>query len=157
VTHRGVANQVVICTGYGKEGTCPDLIRYHPEQTVVFLMAVGRLRELSQQLQRLAGYPSDMPVAIVERAACPNQRTIVGTLETIGDIAEQYQAQAPSTIVVGRVVKVLLDQDQTVITAETSPEARAALATAISAATQQQPSSLFLTESIRNCTAAFVN
>lgn len=158
VTHRGVANQLVICTGYGKEGTCPDLIRYHPEQTVVFLMAVGRLRELSQQLQRMAGYPSDMPVAIIERAACPNQRTLVGTLETIGDIADQHQAQAPSTIVVGRVVNVLLDQDQTVITAESAtPEARAVLATAIHAAVSQPSFYPATTDAMRNSTAAFAN
>merc|ERR1712100_23 len=49
VTHRGVSNQVVMCTGYGREGTSPDLIQYHKEQTIVFLMAVGRLRELSER------------------------------------------------------------------------------------------------------------
>jgi len=59
VTHRGCSNQVVMCTGYGREGTSPDLIQYHKEQTVVFLMAVGRLRELSQRLQTLAHYPAE--------------------------------------------------------------------------------------------------
>jgi len=100
-----------MCTGYGREGTSPDLIRYHKEQTVVFLMAVGRLRELCGRLITLAGYPNDTPVAIIERAGCPNQRTVVGNMETIGDIAEKYNVQAPSTIVVGDVVNVLLDKD----------------------------------------------
>ena len=89
-----------MCTGYGREGTSPDLIQYHKEQTVVFLMAVGRLRELCERLIRLAGYPKDTPVGIIERAGCPNQRTVVGNMETIGDIAEKYNVQAPSTIVV---------------------------------------------------------
>lgn len=111
VTHRGVSNQVVMCTGYGREGTSPDLIKYHKEQTVVFLMAVGRLRELCDRLIRLAGYPKDTPVGIIERAGCPNQRTVVGNMETIGDIAEKYNVQAPSTIVVGDVVNVLLEKD----------------------------------------------
>jgi siroheme synthase len=112
VTHRGVANQVVMCTGYGREGTSPDLIQYHEEQTVVFLMAVGRLRELCHRLITLAGYPSDTPVGIVEQAGCPDQRTVVGTMETIGDIAEKHNVKPPSTIIVGKVVNVLLDTDK---------------------------------------------
>lgn len=112
VTHRGVANQVVMCTGYGRDNTSPDLIRYHPEQTVVFLMAVGRLRQLSQKLIEMAGYPKDTAVGIVERAGCPGQRTVVGTLETIGDVAEECQVKPPSTIVVGEVVRVLLEEDE---------------------------------------------
>eukprot|EP00538_Stauroneis_constricta_P000953 CAMPEP_0119552470 /NCGR_PEP_ID=MMETSP1352-20130426/5456_1 /TAXON_ID=265584 /ORGANISM="Stauroneis constricta, Strain CCMP1120" /LENGTH=301 /DNA_ID=CAMNT_0007598711 /DNA_START=221 /DNA_END=1126 /DNA_ORIENTATION=- len=111
VTHRGVANQVVMCTGYGREGTSPDLIKYHPEQTIVFLMAVGRLKELSERLQRMAGYPADTPVGIIEKAGCPDQRTVVGDLKTIGDIAIQHNVQAPSTIVVGNVVRVLLEEE----------------------------------------------
>lgn len=101
-----------MCTGYGREGTSPDLIQYHKEQTVVFLMAVGRLRELCDRLIRLAGYPKETPVGIIERAGCPNQRTVVGNMETIGDIAEKYNVQAPSTIVVGDVVNVLLQKDE---------------------------------------------
>lgn len=111
VTHRGAANQVVMCTGYGREGTSPDLIQYHEEQTIVFLMAVGRLRELCERLVSMAGYPKNTPVGIVEKAGCPSQRTVVGTMETIADIAEKHHVQAPSTIVVGKVVNVLLDKD----------------------------------------------
>mmetsp|Transcript_11996 Transcript_11996/g.33195 ORF Transcript_11996/g.33195 Transcript_11996/m.33195 type:complete len:376 (-) Transcript_11996:991-2118(-) len=112
VTHRGCSNQVVMCTGYGREGTSPDLIQYHKEQTVVFLMAVGRLRELSQRLQTLAHYPADTPVAIVEKAGCPGQRTVVGDMTSIADLAEQYQVKPPSTIVVGEVVRVLWEDEQ---------------------------------------------
>jgi len=111
VTHRGVSNQVVMCTGYGREGTSPDLIQYHKEQTIVFLMAVGRLRQLCDRLVRLAGYPANTPVGIIERAGCPTQRTVVGNIQTIADISEKYNIQAPSTIVVGKVVDVLLEKD----------------------------------------------
>lgn len=111
MTHRGVSNQVVMCTGYGRNGTSPDLIQYHKEQTIVFLMAVGRLRELCQRLVDMAGYPSDTPVGIIQDAGCPTQRTVVGTMETIADIAEEYEIKAPSTIVVGEVVRVLLEDN----------------------------------------------
>lgn len=109
VTHRGVSNQVVMCTGYGRDGTSPDLIQYHKEQTIVFLMAVGRLTELCERLIRMASYPPSTPVAIVEKAGCPNQRTVVGDLSTIGELAIIHKVEAPSTIVVGEVVRVLLD------------------------------------------------
>jgi uroporphyrin-III C-methyltransferase len=112
VTHRGVSNQVVMCTGYGREGTSPDLIRFHKEQTVVFLMAVGRLKELCQRLQDQAGYPADTPVAIVEKAGCPDQRTVAGNMRTIADIAKRYTIKPPSTIVVGDVVNVLLEKNE---------------------------------------------
>jgi len=115
VTHRGVSNQVVMCTGYGRNGTSPDLIQYHKEQTIVFLMAVGRLRELCERLIRLAGYPPNTPVAIIERAGCPNQRTVVGNMQTIPGLAEEYEVRPPSTIIVGEVVNVLLKNDVSVI------------------------------------------
>ena len=111
VTHRGVANQVVMTTGYGREGSCPDLIQYHPEQTLVFLMAVGRLKELSEKLIEQAHYPPNTPVAIVERAGCPNQRTVVGDMTNIAAIAKEHNVKPPSVIVVGEVVNVLLEQD----------------------------------------------
>jgi len=112
ITHRGVANQVVMCTGYGRNGTSPDLIQYHKEQTIVFVMAVGRLRELCKRLITLAGYPHATPVAIVEQAGCPGQRMVVGNMETIADLAEEYKIKPPSTIIVGEVVHVLLENDE---------------------------------------------
>ena len=99
-----------MCTGYGREGTSPDLIRYLEEQTIVFLMAVGRLKELCTRLIEKAGYPADTPVGIVEKAGCPDQRTVVGDMTTIGDMAIKYNVQPPSTIVVGKVVNVLLEE-----------------------------------------------
>ncbi|KAL7523614.1 hypothetical protein ACHAXR_000256 [Thalassiosira sp. AJA248-18] len=100
-----------MCTGYGKDNTSPDLIQYHKEQTVVFLMAVGRLRTLCHNLVTKAHYPIETPVGIVERAGCPDQRTVVGTMENIADLAEEYDVKPPSTIVVGEVVNVLLTED----------------------------------------------
>lgn len=104
-----------MCTGYGKDNTSPDLIQYHKEQTVVFLMAVGRLRTLCENLVEKAHYPKETPVGIVERAGCPDQRTVVGTIETIADLAEEYDVKPPSTIVVGEVVNVLLTEDDFVM------------------------------------------
>ena len=74
-------------------------------------MAVGRLKELCDRLINKANYPSDTPVAVVEKAGCPDQRTITGNLMTISDLSIKYNIQPPSTIVVGDVVKVLLTEN----------------------------------------------
>lgn len=101
-----------MCTGYGRDNSSPDLIQYHKEQTVVFLMAVGRLRQLCSSLIEKANYPPTTPVAIIEKAGCPDQRTVVGDMTSIADIAELHKVKPPSTIVVGEVVHALLDDSQ---------------------------------------------
>eukprot|EP01041_Mallomonas_annulata_P000514 gene514-987_t len=106
LTHRGTANQVLITTGYGRDGIKVDVPPYSSDRTVVLLMAVGRLQELTENMISSC-YPSTTPVAIIERATTPQQRTIRGTLATITDIAIKENVKAPATIVVGEVVNVL--------------------------------------------------
>ncbi|CAM9194069.1 unnamed protein product [Phaeothamnion confervicola] len=106
VTHRDVANQVTLGTGYGKDSSRPDIADYRPDATAVFLMAVGRLPALTQDLMR-RGYPADCPVAVVENASNPNQRVLVGSVADIARIAAEHKARPPATIVVGEVVRVL--------------------------------------------------
>lgn len=99
-------SQVYICTGYGKDGDRPYLAPYYQNQTAVFLMAVGRLAELALNLEQV-GYPLTTPVAIVEKASTPQQRTITGTVANIAALAEREKAKAPAVVVVGEVVNVL--------------------------------------------------
>jgi len=106
LTHRGVANQVVLGTGMGQNGTKTGITPYDPQTTAVFLMAVGRLQELCGDLKE-HGYPGTCPVAIVEQASTPRQRTIIGTIDTIHDIATELNVRPPSTIVFGDCVRVL--------------------------------------------------
>ena len=113
VTHRGLANQVVLSTGYGKDpGAQVRLQPYHHEQTAVYLMAVGRIRELCDRLQAEAGYPSDCPAAIVERASTQQQRVVAGTVRTLAAMADEFEVKPPATIVFGSVVEVLNGQHQ---------------------------------------------
>jgi len=113
VTHRGLANQVVLSTGYGKDpGAQVRLQPYHHEQTAVYLMAVGRIRELCDRLQDEAGYPGSCPAAIVERASTPQQRVVAGTVSTLAKMADEFAVKPPATIVFGSVVEVLNGQHQ---------------------------------------------
>lgn len=106
VTHRGVANKVVFCTGMDRNEKVPDVPKYSKDQTVVYLMAIGRLGEIAENMAE-QGYPVDTPVGICERATTPHQRDIYGTLGTIAEIAERERVRAPAVVVVGRVVGAL--------------------------------------------------
>jgi uroporphyrin-III C-methyltransferase len=106
LTHRDVSNHVVISTGYGKNGSTVDVPNYNEERTVVLLMAIGRLNEIIEMMKG-KGYPLDTPVAIIENASTPRERVLLGSVESICEIAKKQEAKPPAIIVVGRVVGVL--------------------------------------------------
>ncbi|KAJ8605179.1 hypothetical protein CTAYLR_000382 [Chrysophaeum taylorii] len=106
VTHRGAAHQVVITTGHGRAGSSPEMPDYHPHQTVVCLMAVGRIRHVATTLVAKS-FPPDCPALVVERASCPDQRVLLGDLSDIADLVDLNGIKPPSTMVFGNAVKVL--------------------------------------------------
>lgn len=124
LTHRGASNRVVISTGHGQENSYVNVPPYDKDQTVVLLMAVGRLDNITKQMLT-QGYPPSTLVAIIEKASTPQQRTIVDRLDTIAATGKEADAKPPATIVVGSVVGVLQDQDQELETGITlSPAAQ---------------------------------
>ncbi len=70
--------------------------------TLVFYMGVRQLPRIAASLVEEGRSPSE-PVAVVERATLPDQRTVSGTLETIPELARRAQIRAPSITVVGPV------------------------------------------------------
>ncbi|KAL1956141.1 hypothetical protein VTO42DRAFT_7576 [Malbranchea cinnamomea] len=129
-THRGVADQVLICTGTGRHGVAPDPPSYLPSQTVVFLMALHRLSSLvesltstttssspvvssedeAQKAQTTASrcpWPKDTPCAVIERASCADQRVIRTTLEHVCLAVEEEGSRPPGLLVVGKSCEVL--------------------------------------------------
>jgi len=92
LTHRGVSNQIVVCTGYGRDSTSVELPHYRDFCTVVLLMSVGRIGRIASELVD-KGYPASMPVAIVENATSPKQRVIKGCLRNIGEVAARHKAK----------------------------------------------------------------
>lgn len=111
VTHRAVADQVLVCTGTGRKGASPKPPPYLPNQTVVFLMALHRLQDLVTSLTRRTepalSYPMDTPCAVIERASCPDQRVIRTTLQYVNAAVEEEGSRPPGLLVVGWVCEVL--------------------------------------------------
>ena len=106
VTHRAVANEFMVCTARLRGGAVPDLPPYSPTRTTVFLMAVGKLPELSAAMMA-AGFPPSCPAALVERGTQPEERVARGTVATIASVAVEHAIKAPAVLVVGDCVEVL--------------------------------------------------
>lgn len=115
-THRGVSDQILICTGTGQKGVAPKPPSYRPNQTVVFLMVLHRLSSLIDSLvsppntkgpSRFRPWPATTPCAVIERASCPDQKIIRSTLEHICKAVEQEGSRPPGLLVVGATCEVL--------------------------------------------------
>jgi uroporphyrin-III C-methyltransferase len=110
VTQRGVAESVIVCTGVGRAGKEVQLPGYERGRTLVVLMGVARLGALLEALKseeaenagRRAGqaYPPNLPIAIIERATMPDQRTVYSTLENIAVALESVGEQRPPGMIV---------------------------------------------------------
>src|SRR5439155_4552923 len=84
VTHRGVSSAVALVTAHASEETDLDwaALAEFPG-TLVFYMAVRQLAEVAAVLIA-AGRDPKQPAAVVEAGTLAAQRTVRGTLQTIG-------------------------------------------------------------------------
>jgi uroporphyrin-III C-methyltransferase len=102
VTHRGVARSFAVVTGSTAHDDEVDLSRVAGADTLVVLMAAGRLARTCADLIA-AGRPADQPAAIVQWAWTPDQRSVLGTLADLPLLAEAASIGPPATLVVGEV------------------------------------------------------
>jgi uroporphyrinogen III methyltransferase/synthase len=107
VTHRDYNTAFTVATGHEdplKNASTLDFAKLaDPHRTTIFLMAMGNLDAICSQL--LAnGMPEATPVAVISDGTRPTQRTVTGTLITIGDAVRREGIGAPAIVVVGSVV-----------------------------------------------------
>jgi uroporphyrin-III C-methyltransferase/precorrin-2 dehydrogenase/sirohydrochlorin ferrochelatase len=104
VTHRGVTTSFALVSAHDGTSAVLEAARaYAASTTLVLLMGVRLLRSSAEALVS-AGRPASTPVAIVERGWTATQRTTVGTLAGIADLAEARGVESPAVVVVGDVV-----------------------------------------------------
>lgn len=105
MTYRDVATSFHVFTGHLQDET--EALNWEAiaqlKGTLVFLMGMKNLETITKELTS-RGYDKDTPVAIVEWATHPQQRSIDGTLDTIVDLVAEHGLKAPSLIVIGDVV-----------------------------------------------------
>jgi siroheme synthase len=73
--------------------------------TLVILMGLHNLREIMNRLLA-GGCKPQWPVALIQSGTRPSQKSVVGTVATIADLAEGEKFQSPTVVVVGDVVKL---------------------------------------------------
>ncbi|HIJ65414.1 MAG TPA: uroporphyrinogen-III C-methyltransferase [Candidatus Hydrogenedentes bacterium] len=106
VTHRGLSTSVRIITGH-EDPTKPESdLDWHEiaatRGTLVFLMGVRNLPAISEKLIA-GGTPAETPAALVANGTLHTQRTLVSTLETIAQRAQEEGIAPPAVLVVGEV------------------------------------------------------
>ncbi|WP_435009952.1 uroporphyrinogen-III C-methyltransferase [Tundrisphaera lichenicola] len=106
VTHRDASSAVAFVTGHDDPETpgrldWPALARF--PGTLVVYMGVTRLRSLCRTLIR-EGKSPETPASMIQSGTLPNQRTVVGTLADLPDLAIEAGIGPPALLVVGDVV-----------------------------------------------------
>jgi len=73
--------------------------------TLVILMGLRNLRKIMNRLLE-SGCEPQRPVALIHFATRPSQKSLLGSVQTIADLADQAKFQSPTVIVVGEVVRL---------------------------------------------------
>ena len=107
ITHRGVADQVLVISGRGQGGTFPDVPGYYEGRTTIVLMVLARLEALIGILVE-KGYPVDTPCAVIEKGTWrEGERVCRGSLKSICERVKRDGIMNPAMFVVGNVVDCL--------------------------------------------------
>lgn len=106
VTHRGLSESFWVITGTTRTGALSEDIEAasRSSATVVILMGVQKLGEITA-LYRKAG-KHKLPVALIQNGTLPEEKIVVGTIDTIEELVRKNKIGAPAVIVAGDVVKL---------------------------------------------------
>jgi uroporphyrin-III C-methyltransferase len=117
LTHRDCASSVTFATAHLKDddSSAAFVATLPAHGTLVLYMGLGTLDRTLAALARVRG--GDLPAAVVSRATWPDERTVVGTLATLGARARDARLEPPAIVIVGDVVAHAV---------ESPPETRAA-------------------------------
>lgn len=108
ITHRKVARSFTVVTGHTITGTnaFDNWDHLAHADTLVVLMGVKNLGKIADLLIRL-GKDGGTPVAVIEKATHPTQKTVLGTLDNIAEKASH--SSPPATIVIGELAALCND------------------------------------------------
>ena len=107
VTHRDTNSAVTFITGHSVTGSIPDDLDWQAiaagAPVLVFYMALKQLAGIAERLIE-AGRPAEEPVAVVSRAATPDQMVFESTLSACGEAL--HEVEPPAIIAIGPVVRL---------------------------------------------------
>ena len=109
LTHRLYSSSFAVIPGYEDVTKKESSIQWEKLATgvgtLVFLMAVKNIAQIAKKLIENGRSP-DTPVAIIRWGTRPEQKTLVGTLKDIAELAKEKDIHPPAVMVVGEVVNL---------------------------------------------------
>lgn len=104
VTKRGAAESFWVITGTTRDHQLSDDIHLAAKSsaTVVILMGMSKLAAIVALFKKEG--KSELPVAIIQNGTRANEKTGIGTIQTIESVVEANQLSNPAIIVIGEVV-----------------------------------------------------
>lgn len=109
VTHRGSSESFWVITGTTSAGEVSEDVRAAAitQATVVILMGMGQLSKIVEIF--LEAGRCEMPMAIIQNGSLNHEKTAVGTVDTILQIADEKKIGTPAVIVTGETVRLHKD------------------------------------------------
>lgn len=108
LTDRGFSDGFWVITGHKSDKTLSEDLKLAAasNSTVVILMGMSKLSEIKDSFVKNG--KSNLPFAIIQNAATPDQKFCKGRLKDILEISELNQMKNPSVIILGEVVNSLM-------------------------------------------------
>jgi uroporphyrin-III C-methyltransferase len=106
LTLRGLARKLTFVTAHARAGEALDLdwtALADPDATLAVYMGKAAAGQVSENL-RAAGLAGDTPVACVENASLPTERTLVTRLDLLGLAAQTAVGAGPALLLIGRAL-----------------------------------------------------
>lgn len=106
VTHRGLSESFWVVTGTTASGQLSaDLYQaVRSNATIVVLMGLHKLAEITGLFKTESKH--QLPAAIIQNGSMPDEKVVIGTVDTLVDLAVEHQIKAPAILVFGQVVSL---------------------------------------------------
>lgn len=111
LTHRGVSKGFRVVTGHLQQNGSLDLdwdAMVDPECTLVIYMGLGSLGHIVQQLKS-AGLSPEIPAAAIQDGTTPEQKSVLGTLDSLCGLVRHHGMKPPTLIVIGHSAALAAD------------------------------------------------
>lgn len=108
LTHRDITTSLALLTGHERPERKLSSLDWEKLATglgtLIFYMGMTNLKMISEKLIA-HGRPADTPVAVVQWATLPRQKTLVATLDKVADEVAAAGIEPPAVIIIGEVVR----------------------------------------------------
>lgn len=105
LTSRKISESFWVITGTTQAGEISGdvALAVQSTATVVILMGLGKIRDIMKLFEQQG--KTAVPVAVIQNGTTRHEKSVIGTVGTIADLAQQEGIGSPAVIIVGEVVR----------------------------------------------------